>query len=258
MLTEQNINWIAYQHGKRPLEETSINRIMNHGRYGFIIISANRSEIYDERKEMDLTPQFVEDCKTRGLNHEDENMQKEWLRAYNKKMDNELKKELQNSIYAYTPVYGGYHGTNDVTDSFEPSYVVYCHGKKHASDYLNWDNLRKYAVDLCRKYKQDSVYVQAPNESPVYLNGNGQETNEKGSLDNFKFNDNSQTYYTTIKRKKNNPQRFTADMGKSINTESKNYPIFPAKYKYQNCNPSCYSERVKRGLLGEVFVADNL
>ena len=36
----------AFRSGLRRLDEGGLNRIMYHGRHGFIVISANRSEIY--------------------------------------------------------------------------------------------------------------------------------------------------------------------------------------------------------------------
>lgn len=240
----------AFTHGLRRLDEGGLNRIMYHGRYGFIVISANRSEIYSDNPEINLTTEYKAWCEKENLDPAEKKNMDFWLRNRNKKADAELHKRLKESPYAFTPVYGGYHGTDNVTDSFEPSYIVYNHAKGSSKYYMDWDKLFQFALQLTRDYKQDSVYVQAPNEAPIYVNGHGEKTNSRESK-NFKFNDYTQTFFTTAKKKKRTttdphglvtpPQRFTADIQ------------FESIYKYYKAGPSTYFERMKRQKLGEVF-----
>ena len=62
------------------------------------------------------------------------------------------------------------------------------------------------------------------------------------SSDNFKFNRDDEEYYTTTKRDKTNPQRFTADIQ------------FESMHCYKGA--ATYNERIKRSQLGEVFLND--
>lgn len=238
----------AIKKGLRRIDEGGLNRIMHHGRHGFIVISANRSEIYSSNKELDLTPSYLEWCKENNTDAADKDNMDRWLRNRNKTADAKLLAELKGSPFAFTPVYGGYHGSDDVSDSFEPSYIVYCHGKQSSEQYYPWKKLYDFALELTKKYGQDAVYVQAPNEAPIYVDMNGNKSNNNESK-NFKFNDMTQMFFTTAKREKRTtgmhgldtqPQRFTAD----IQFES----------MYRNAGASTYFDRMKRRKLGEIFI----
>lgn len=251
MLNEEQI---AFRRGLRRIDEGGVNRIMYHGKHGFIIISANRSEIYSSNPRCDLTDEYIKWCKSEDKNPEDKNNMDFWLNKRNGIADSKLLEELKKSKYAYTPVYGGYHGKDNVADSFEPSYIVYCHAKEDSNAYLNFDDLFEFALHLTREYKQESVYVQAPNKAPIYVDADGNKANKIES-NNFKINDYTQEFFTTINRKKRTsndykktngttafttpPQRFTAD----IQFES----------FYRKAAPSTYFDRMKRRKLGEVF-----
>ena len=239
--TSKQIEMIAYQQGKYKLNETSINRILKHGENGMIIISANRSSIYSENEQNSLQKDFEKWCDKEKVDYTDVSQQKFWLKERNKQAEADLKQSLKKSPFAYSSVYGGYHGTDSVVDEFEPSYIVYCHGKNYSSDYEPFDKLYAFALELCRKYKQDSVYIQPPHEAPYYVNCEGQKVSGKSSL-NFKVNDNGQEFFTTSKRKKENPHKFTAD----IQFEN----------MFRGSGPSTYFDRMKRRQCGEIFLDD--
>lgn len=46
---------------------------------------------------------------------------------------------------------------------------------------MNWKQLKQFAIMMCGKYKQDSVYIQAPGEAPVYMNEKGEVTSKRSS-----------------------------------------------------------------------------
>lgn len=217
------------EHNVMALSESSLNRMMDHGKTGIVIISANRSAIDSEDPKLSLRPDFEKYLESVGgyeaidsdaLYDEEQN----WLKRRNAKADKVLLQDIKSAGYSYSPVYGGYHGTDDVQDSYEPSYVVYNYkrGDNNPGDFYD---LEQFAVNMCRKFKQDSVYVQEPNSSPKYLDGNGNQVNMFSSND-FKLNRNDQEFYTTTKRDKTDPQRFTAD----IVFESMYIPLRPASY----------------------------
>lgn len=251
-----NEELLAFRHGFRRIDEGGLNRIKSHGKYGFIVISANRSEIYSDNPNCDLTDEYLDWCNSEDKQAEDKKNMDFWLNKRNKNADSQLLQELKQSKYGYTPVYGGYHSANDgVVDSFEPSYIVYNHAKEDSQAYLNWDELFKFALHLTKEYHQDSVYVQAPNQAPIYVDAEGHKTNKNESK-NFKFNDYTQEFFTTAKRKK----RTSNDYQKSDGTTAFETP--PQRFTpdiqfesyYRKAAPSTYFDRMKRRKLGEVFI----
>lgn len=237
----ENINEIAFRKGLRTLNESGINRILSHGKHGMIVISANRSEVYSDNPQCDLTPEYEQWCANNGnLDPMNDKNQRLFLSQRNNECDKELRDKLKASKYAFSPVYGGYHGQDNVTDSFEPSYIVYNHVKGGgAGDHLDFNELEKFGIELAKTYKQSDVYIQRPGEAPNYINQNGQQSNTS-STKNFKINRENEMYYTTARRDKDHPQRFTAD----IRFES----------MYRKAGPATFFDRVKRMQTGEVFL----
>jgi hypothetical protein len=92
---------------------------------------------------------------------------------------------------------------------------------------------------MCKKYKQESVYVQRPGEPPVYLDCDGNQMNSSSS-DGFKFNRDQEEYFTTKSRDKSNPQRFTADI------------VF--ENLYIPLRPGTYNENMRRRKSGEYIL----
>lgn len=226
------------------LNEGGLNRLMHHGRHGMIIISANRSEIQSSNPNADLSKEYENYLGVTRQQNDEETAAK-FLKERNQKAEASLLNDIKRAGYAYSKVFGGYHGGDDVTDSYEPSFVVYNHAPSHSNDYRNWESLKKFAIEMCAKYKQDSVYVQAPGEAPVYLDAQGNQANSSSS-NNFKFNRDQEMFYTTTKRDKSNPQRFTAD----INFEA---VIREGCIRTVN-NPCDYEEGKRRRKSGEVFL----
>ena len=205
---------VNQEHNVMPLSEASLNQMMEHGKTGMVIISANRSEIQSDNPRLDLTADFEKSLEKKGgIQSIDSDAMydemKDWLRRRNAFADKHLKKDINSAGFSYTPVFGGYHGSDGVVDSYEPSYVVYCYDRK--GQQRDFQELKDFALQMCAKYSQDSVYVQAPGEPPVYLDAEGNQTNSTSS-DNFKFNRDDQEFFTTTSRDKSHPQRFTGDI----------------------------------------------
>ena len=225
-----------------PLTESSLNRIMKHGDNGMIIISACRSEVDSSDPELSLRDEFEKDAEfVGGLKSIDSDalydFEHDWLKRRNARKDKELLQDIQEAGYSYTPVYGGYKGRDSVQSSYEPSYIVYnYYTDGHPGDF---DDLKQFACQMCAKYGQESVYVQAPGEAPKYLDKDGNKTNRKSSK-NFKFNRDQEEYFTTTSRDKTNPQQFTADI------------------RFNECyislRPACYTERMRRTKQGEYIL----
>lgn len=266
---DSRIYEIYQRHLIRPINESGINRMLSHGKYGFVVISANRSTIeVDWNPSIDLTEEFSKWCEMNHVNFDDmseeqkrqakQDAEQKFLKERNKKADSDLISDIKSKGYAYSVVYGGYHNKEATAkDSFEPSYLVYNHAKGNG-DFLNWDDLFDFAVDMCNKYQQDSVYVQAPNEAPRFVNGSGQTVSANSSL-NFKINRPEEEYFTTTKRKKRttNDYKKTNGTGYAFQTEPQRFTAdvqFESIYRFCAQGPSTYPERMRRGQRGEIFL----
>jgi hypothetical protein len=192
------------------LDEVTVDRVLDqHGNNGLIMISANRSNL-DNKVNNENTRLLISDIKKSG--------------------------------FSYFPVYGGYKGSDDVVDTFEPSFVIVNYDKR--GNKTNFENLFNFGVEMCGKYKQDTFLVKSPNGNPEYFNGDGQKVSTS-STNNVKKNDPSQEYFTSLIKTKNldkeNPQRlkrFTYD----INFEC-----------YYNPFPTTLNERMRRDQSGEIL-----
>lgn len=226
-----------YVIGMSIVEAVNLSRIEKHGKDGFVIVSANRGDVPSSNPRQNLEKPYNEWLKANNLQPNKKN-EKMFLKNYNLLKEKELLNDIRSKGYTYSMVYGGYQGTDDVTDVYEPSFVVYNH--KKSGDVSDWKELFDFAIEMCGKYRQDSVYVQAPGEAPNYYDANGSIINTSSSK-NFKFNRDNEEYYTTTKRDKRNPQRFTADI------------VFEGKYYKPALNHE-YVDRMRRNQYGEIFI----
>ena len=131
-----------------------------HGKYGFAMISANRSDMSVE---------------------------------YNEKKTRELISDLKASGFRYMPIYGGYKGDDNVVDNYEPSFMVFPYKIKDGEQ--NPEELKEFVIDMCGKYKQNSILLVEPEGIPNYLDMNGNKIN-KSSTRNLSIDDALQTYFT--------------------------------------------------------------
>ena len=214
-LEPQHNTWMReYQrllYEERRFDEGSLNTIMTQSKKGMIIISTGRSSVNSSIPGNDLSEEFEAWCyKTkRRPNKASED---KYLEERNAQADRELKEELKSgdNPYVYIPVYGAYKGKDEVVDESEKSYIIFNSYNRYKGKQGSWEDLYERALEWCIKYKQDSVFVQPPNQPPYYANQQGQRIS-KSSSGKFKFNVESETYFTTIKRKKS-ASNFTADI----------------------------------------------
>lgn len=233
---------VEKEHNVMPLSEASLNQMMEHGKTGMVIISSQVSSIERDDPELDLTAEFEKSLEKKGgIQSIDSDAlydeMQEWLRRRNAFADKQLKKDIHDAGFSYTPVFGGYRMQETGEENHEPSYVVYCYDRKGQP--CDFQQLKDFALKMCAKYKQESVYVQAPGEPPVYLDKDGNQINSSSS-NNFKFNRSDETFFTTTSRDKNSGQRFTGD----IVFESLYIPL----------RPGDYNERLRRNISGEYIL----
>lgn len=168
-----------YSNGNMPqqLSEATINRIIDkHGKNGFIIVSANRSD---------------EDRDT------------------NKNNTLSLINDIKNSGYSYFPVYGGYKGTDGVVDEYEPSFFVANYDRN--GNVGDFDKLKSLAAEWCGKYNQDSVLVKSPNDPPIYIDRMGNKVSANSS-NNVSINNPNKEFFTALYKKPQGTNRFTYDI----------------------------------------------
>ena len=225
-----------------PLSESSLNQMMDHGKTGMVIISSQVSSIERNDPKLDLTKQFEKSLEKKGgIQSIDSDAlydeMQDWLRRRNKAADRQLRQDIHDAGFSYTPVFGGYRMQETGEESHEPSYVVYCYDRN--GQQLDFEQLKQFALKMCLKYSQESVYVQAPGQPPVYLDYNGNQVNASSS-DNFKFNRDQEEFFTTTSRDKNSDKRFTADI------------VFESMYI--QLRPGDYNERLRRNKSGEYIL----
>lgn len=248
LYAEEDERDAARKRGLKPINELKLNRILKHGENGYVIVSTNRSEIYSDDKENDLTGEYMKYVNDNGLKDNLETQLK-WLRQRNKACDKQLSEFLRGggSNWSFSPVFGGYHGTDNVMDDFEPSYIIYNYDRS-GKPFKSFDGLYKLALDICAKYKQDSVLICEPGKAPNHVDRHGNIKNDASSK-KYKFNRDDEEYYTTTKRDKglvngqsdrwHAPQRFTSDI------------------IYHQTGPSSYNESMRRRQEGEYFLDDH-
>lgn len=237
----------------RPMlvEAINIDRIIKkHGKNGLINISAWRTE-KDEETNVTNTKNLI--------------------------------KDIQNSGYSYLPEYGGYRDTDKGEEAFfEPSFNVFNYNTK--GEPQDFEKLKEFGVLLAKKYDQSSVLVKAPNEPPIWLDGDGIKVSKNETHKVFK-NDPNQKYFTSLKsleqvekdkekwlrdeyirysRKKGIAPIWGDDFEKFKMENMKNVPT-TRRYTYNmewggynecfvNPSPCTINERRMRASLGEILV----
>lgn len=149
------------------IEKVTLDRVLNkHGSNGMINISANRSDMPQERND-EKTRKLIEDIKKSG--------------------------------FSFLPTYGGYRAKNGVEDDYEPSFVVFNYDAK-TGEPRDFNELYNYALQWCKKYQQDSVLIKAPGKNPIWVDKNGNKKNTRESDKHWK-NDPKQEFFTSFKNK---------------------------------------------------------
>lgn len=168
--------------------------------------------------------------------------QKQKLAEINNQRIKELVSILKQSDFSYTPTYGGFienKGTDDEENVYERSFVVYNHHKDGSVG--DFEELRKFALDMAKKYNQDSVLIKAPKSNPQYVKQDGEV--DFGFDGDVAFNDLSQEYFTDLHK---NSHKTMRDGSKPTR--------FSFLESYINPAPQCYGERISRAKNGEIFL----
>ena len=176
------------------LNEVSLDRLTKKD--DMFVISAGRNKIENSNPEQSLREE-LRAWKSANTGKTIE----EFLKEYNNAQDARLKKELDKSGCSYRKAYGGYK-----TDPMEKSYIVFS-DKKDGSK-MSTEEMFDLAIELCDKFKQETVYIKMNGKNPAWYTYKGKQDFEfgKGVKMNRQINKSigrgEETGYTTLKRKK--------------------------------------------------------
>lgn len=177
-----------------------------------------------------------------GLNTQNP-MEKQKLAQINKERILNIIRQIKESGYSYTPVYGGFienKGTPNEEDVYERSFIVYNHDRK--GNVGDFEKLMELGLKWCNEYNQDSFLVKAPGEAPKYIKKNGEVDMEFSG--DVAFNDYAQEYFTDLHK---NTHKYKDEDGRTPTR-------FSFTEAYINPQPQCLSEAHSRFMGGEVFL----
>lgn len=209
-----------------PITETNAKRLIDkHSQNGYVIVSPCRGGADFGLDKNKLA-------------------EKEKLANINKQRITDCLKMIKQSGFAYTPSYGGFienQGEENEENVYERSFIIYNHYRDGSVG--NFEDLFNLAMEICRKYNQDSVLVKAPGKNPKYIKQDG--SLDFSFSDNVAFNDISQQYFTDLHK---NTDKFS-------NINDRKPTRFSFLESYINPAPQCYGERISRARNGEIFLS---
>ncbi len=155
------------------ITEDSLNRLQEvHRKNGYAIVSACRNEFTKEENE---------------------------------KRTNQLKEILQKSSFSFKKVLGGFIETKEdgsKKEVKEKSFIIYNYDKN--GNVAEKDKLFKFALQICKKFNQNSILYSEKGDKPRYYTQQGK-VDSSFSNAGFTFNDKKQQYFTDFSKNK----RFT-------------------------------------------------
>ena len=204
-----------------PINESNAKSLLDkHTKTGYIIISPCRG--------------FAEF----GLNPETDTQE---LARINNERVKELYSAIESAGFSFTPCYGGFienQGDENEEHVYEKSFIVYPYSR--AGELKEFGELYDFAVEMGKKYNQDSVLICEPGGKPKYVNQAGEVDMEFEGEPSF--NDVTQAYFTDLHK----------------NTHKSGLSGKPTRFSfnesYINPAPQGLSEAVVRNGHGEIFI----
>ena len=208
----------------QPLTEATVDRIIQHGKDGMIILSADRVE-RSEAENYQKRHELLADIKAQGL--------------------------------SYIVVYGGYRDMQTdppKTANGETSFVIPAHYRDGKP--VEWSKMEQFAKEMCGKYDQDSVLIQPPGEGPRYIDKNGTNVFDLGGP--VVKNDLGQEYFSSLIKSKHydeqNPDRLKRfSFTPSAEGNGEPQAMTDAVNLFVDPPPSTMGEMRRRGADGEIF-----
>ena len=204
------------RHPVQPLTEATVDRLLQHGKDGMVILSADREE---------RTPE--------------ENYAKR----------HELLGDIKNRNLSYIVVYGGYRDINTTppkTANGETSFVLPAHDRN--GNPVPWEELESFAKEMCGKYDQESVLVQPPGQNPRWIDRDG---NAVVEFDGPTVkNDLKQQYFSSLIKSKHYDEKDPGRLKRFSFTSTK---MESCDGLFVNPPPCTGGEKHRRILDGEIF-----
>lgn len=126
--------------------------------------------------------------------------------AENNKRTKELEDCIVEAGYSFKHALGGYTYTGAKGYTKEKSFVVFNYYKGGTKG--NFDDLEKFALQMCDKFGQQSVLIAKPGEVPVYKDKNGNAVSDvSNSSTNVSVNQKNPPAYTSFKTAKGTAER---------------------------------------------------
>lgn len=165
--------------------DSAIRKIMEHGSNGFIIISPYRTDINNEREELDLSEEYAAWSVEHGDNPT------EFLEERSTKVQESLTTYLAGSQYTYSTVYSVDGKNNE--PRFSANLIVYA--KDNNGNDVSWNSLFRDMLSLSNKHKLTNLFVQYP----------GLNANAERILASFPYHDAPpSSYVDKVKRMRKN------------------------------------------------------
>lgn len=202
------VDEIAFRLNKMQLTEARIDRILHSAeKYGMIVISAYRSAIASDNPDNDLQTDYEEWCDEEHFNRNSAVSKQSWLNGRNKLASESLRLAIKESPFEYSSIYD-YRKDNSIydylieADRLVPSFIVYSVGRSKSgpTPVIQFDELYNFAIELCKRYKQDCVYIQPPNQAPFYVDGNGDKISDDSMNFEGKFCSLTTTFVNKVMR----------------------------------------------------------
>lgn len=129
------------------VNEMNLDRLLSkHTDHGYVMVSACRNDHSEDPVEN---------------------------RKMNNVKTNELKRDIYDFGYQFIPVQGGYHELNSDEESVEQSFIIVNYKRGSNVPVGDFAELKAIAIDLCKKYRQDSVLIVEPEKKPTYYKQDG-------------------------------------------------------------------------------------
>lgn len=233
----KNLNFIEHGNNKLPLvplTESDIRRLLDrHETDGYIIISA---------------------C--RNINDFPSGTTQQELAEINNKRTKDLQQDIKAAGFSYKPVFGVYKEDGADGFTYEKSFFVF--PKDHNRQPMDFNMLNQFAIEMIKKYGQDTYLRVTPNgESVAYINKEGEHTMEFSG--DKTYNDYTQDFFTDLHKHSekyaDNDITYDKTNQETGEQERKMNPVKPTRFTltevYVNPRPTSYQEGHMRWYEGE-------
>lgn len=251
---------IAESMSMLELSEASLAHVLGKQDVGYCIVSACRGDWV--AYEIDSIG-GVESDKFKSL---PKDVQASYVnpRYWNNIKTKELQSDLRSMGLGYVPVFGGYKEGRDSKnpesspgkDVYERSFLI--PAQSAGGDENPFERVKRAAIELGKKYRQEAVLICPPGEAPYYYvttqypNGDPVGTEQRWFGKDAKLNDVAQEYFTSL----NKVNHTDGDFGKGTVKRFTFMEDAVCESVFVAPPPSNAMEANSRNCAGEIFASD--